>query len=37
MTLSFAGAQREYVEQIAGVLRAQGVHCFYDGDEEIGL
>ena len=37
MALSFAGAQRGYVEQVAGELRAQGVRCFYDADEEIGL
>lgn len=37
MALSFAGAQRAYVEQVAAVLRAQGVRCFYDADEQIEL
>ena len=37
MALSFAGAQRGYVEQVAGALRARGVRCFYDADEEIDL
>jgi hypothetical protein len=35
--LSFAGAQRDYVEQVAQALGAQGVRCFYDADEEIEL
>ena len=29
VALSFAGAQRDYVEQVAQVLQARGVHCFY--------
>ena len=37
MALSFAGAQRDYVEQVAGVLKARGVRCFYDADEQIEL
>jgi WD40 repeat protein len=37
VALSFAGAQRDYVEQVAGALRARGVRCFYDADEEIEL
>ena len=37
VALSFAGAQRHYVEQVAGALAARGVRCFYDADEEIGL
>ena len=37
VALSFAGAQRGYVEQVAGELKARGVRCFYDADEEIGL
>ena len=37
MALSFAGAQRDYVEQVARALKARGVHCFYDADEEIDL
>src|SRR5262249_25363469 len=37
VALSFAGAQRDYVEQVAEALKAQGVRCFYDADEEIEL
>ena len=37
VALSFAGAQRGYVEQVAGELRAQGVRCFYDADEQVEL
>ena len=37
VALSFAGAQREYVEQVAQALQARGVRCFYDADEEIEL
>ena len=37
VALSFAGAQRGYVEQVAGVLQARGVSCFYDADEQIEL
>ena len=37
VALSFAGAQRDYVEQVAAALRARGVRCFYDADEEIEL
>ena len=37
VALSFAGAQRSYVEQVAVALQARGVRCFYDADEEIGL
>src|SRR5690349_20078068 len=37
VALSFAGAQRDYVEQVAQALRARGVCCFYDADEEIDL
>ncbi len=37
VALSFAGAQRDYVEQVAEVLKARGVRCFYDADEQIGL
>lgn len=37
VALSFAGAQRDYVEQVAQALRARGVRCFYDADEEIDL
>ena len=37
VALSFAGAQRVYVEQVAAVLKARGVRCFYDADEQIDL
>ena len=37
VALSFASAQRDYVEQVAGALTAQGVRCFYDADEQIEL
>jgi TIR domain len=37
VALSFAGAQRAYVEQVAAALAARGVRCFYDADEEIDL
>ena len=37
VALSFAGAQRPYVEQVAHALKARGVRCFYDADEQIEL
>jgi hypothetical protein len=37
VALSFAGAQRDYVEQVAAVLKARGLRCFYDADEQIEL
>ena len=37
VALSFAGAQRDYVEQVAQALRARGVRCFYDADEQVEL
>ena len=37
VALSFAGAQRDYVGQVAETLKAQGVGCFYDADEQIEL
>ena len=37
VALSFASAQRDYVEQVAEALTAQGVRCFYDADEQIEL
>ena len=37
VALSFAGAQREYVRQVAEALQARGVRCFYDADEQIEL
>ena len=37
VALSFAGAQRAYVERVAAALRARGVRCFYDADEQVEL
>src|SRR5215471_11807765 len=37
VALSFAGAQRDYVGQVAAVLKARGVRCFYDADEQVRL
>jgi TIR domain-containing protein len=37
VALSFAGAQRDYVERVADELEMQGVRCFYDADEQIDL
>ena len=37
VALSFAGAQRDYVGQVAEALKARGVRCFYDADELIQL
>ena len=37
VALSFAGAQRDYMEQVADVLTARGVRCLYDADEQIEL
>jgi WD40 repeat protein len=37
VALSFAGAQRDYVEQVAQALQARGLRCFYDDDEQIEL
>jgi hypothetical protein len=37
VALSFAGAQRPYVEQVARALKAGGVRYFYDDDEQIEL
>ena len=37
VALSFASAQRSYVKQVAEKLRAKGVRCFYDADEQIDL
>ena len=37
VTLSFAGAQRDYVGQVAKALKARGVRCFYDADEQVRL
>ena len=37
VALSFAGAQRDYVGQVAAALKARGVCCFYDEDEQVRL
>ena len=37
MALSFAGAQRDYVGQVAAALKARGLRCFYDEDEQVRL
>jgi hypothetical protein len=37
VALSFAGTQRDYVEQVAQALQVRGVRCFYDADEQIEL
>src|ERR1700722_2003088 len=37
VALSFAGAQREYVAHVAAALKARGVRCFYDADEQVRL
>ena len=37
VALSFASAQRDYVQQVGEALKARGVRCFYDADEEIDL
>jgi hypothetical protein len=37
VALSFAGAQRDYVERVAATLKARGIRCFYDADEQVRL
>jgi len=37
VALSFAGAQRDYAERVAAALKARGVRCFYDADEQVEL
>jgi hypothetical protein len=37
VALSFAGAQRPYVERVAAALKARGVRTFYDADEQVRL
>ena len=37
VALSFASAQRDYVEQVAGALKSRGIRSFYDADEQVGL
>ena len=35
--LSFAGEQREFVEQVAAKLKAHGIRVFFDDDEQVAL
>ncbi len=37
VALSFAGAQRDYVGQVAAALKARGARCFYDADRQVRL
>ena len=37
VALSFAGAQRDHVGQVAAALTAQGACCLYDADEQLRL
>ena len=37
VALSFAGAQRDHVGQVAEALKALRVRCFYDADEQVRL
>jgi hypothetical protein len=37
VALSFASAQQDYVGQVAAALKARGMRCFYDADEQIEL
>jgi len=37
VALSFAGAQRDCVRQVAAALKAQGVRCLYDADKQVRL
>jgi hypothetical protein len=37
LTLSFAGEDREYVEQVATILKENGARVFYDKFEEVDL
>ena len=37
VALSFSGAQRAYVKQVAGTLKKRGVRCFYDADGQVEL
>ena len=37
VALSFAGAQRDYVGQVAQALKTRGIRCFYDADEQVRL
>jgi TIR domain len=37
VALSFSGAQRDYVRQVAETLTLRGVRCFYDADQQVDL
>jgi hypothetical protein len=37
IALSFAGEDRAYVDQVASILRDEGVSIFYDKFEEVNL
>ena len=37
VALSFAGAQRDHIGQVAAALTAQGVRCLYDADKQVRL
>lgn len=37
VTLSFAGEDREYVEEVAKVLKENNLSVFYDKFEEVNL
>ena len=37
VALSFAGENREYVKQVAEILRSSNVRVFYDAYEEVAL
>jgi hypothetical protein len=37
VALSFAGAQRPYVKQVAAALQVRRVRCFYDADRQVRL
>jgi len=37
VALSFAGPQRDCVGQVAAALKARGVRCFYDADDQVRL
>lgn len=37
IALSFAGEDREYVDQVATILHSKGISVFYDLFEEVNL
>lgn len=37
VALPYAGARRDYVEQVADSLKELGLRCFYDADHEVQL